>query len=300
LAQRVSYVRRYFREDGTFAGIASPKSDSPIVRHESDGDPELRAVRFTREGGKDIVLINFQTHAATALSTHKDRISSDFVGFAREVVEADGNTLAFYLQGACGNLNTLSRIPEEKATMPEGYWESGRIIGRAALSALENGKKLELGELKVNVGELECHVNHSRDHLLDAARAFQAASDPEEKEKILRESGITSRYEVGAIVKRCGFGKTRMMPLATLACGEFAMGFAPIELFDTCGKAFRGASPYEMTFFCGYSLGSHSYMPSAIAFPNGGYEALECHYVPGTGEMVALELARQLNEMKKA
>jgi hypothetical protein len=89
------------------------------------------------------------------------------------------------------------------------------------------------------------------------------------------------------------------MPLASLACGELGLGFAPVELFDTCGKEFRDASPCEMTFFCGYALGYHSYMPSAAAYPNGGYEALQCHYVPGTGEMIALELARQLNVLKR-
>ena len=75
------------------------------------------------------------------------------------------------------------------------------------------------------------------------------------------------------------------------------MGFAPVELFDTCGKAFRETSRYPMTFFVGYTNGSHSYMPSALAFPNGGYEPLECHYVPGTGEMIALKLSEMIHHV---
>ena len=114
------------------------------------------------------------------------------------------------------------------------------------------------------------------------------------------EAGITSRYEVGSIIQRANFGETRQMPLSSIVVGDLAMGFAPVELFDTCGKNFRDASPCPMTFFCGYAMGYHSYMPSAIAFPNEGYEALQCHYVPGTGEMIALELARQVNMLKKS
>ena len=111
----------------------------------------------------------------------------------------------------------------------------------------------------------------------------------------MEEAGITSKYEVTAIIKRSAFGETREMPLSSLVLGELAMGFAPVELFDTCGKQFRDASSYPMTFFCGYTNGSHSYMPSAIAFPHGGYEVMECHYVPGTGEMIALKLAQMIH-----
>ena len=83
---------------------------------------------------------------------------------------------------------------------------------------------------------------------------------------------------------------------SVLILGDLAMGFAPVELFDACGKAFREASAYPMTFFSGYTNAAHSYMPSATAYPHGGYEALECHYVPGTGEMIALKLAAMVNE----
>ena len=79
-----------------------------------------------------------------------------------------------------------------------------------------------------------------------------------------------------------------------------AMGFAPVELFDICGRNFREASPCDMTFFCGYSMCYHGYMPSATAFPNLGYEVLQCHYVPGTGEVIALELARQVRMLKQS
>ena len=116
---------------------------------------------------------------------------------------------------------------------------------------------------------------------------------------MMLDAGITSKYEVTAIIKRSNFGETREMPLSALCCGELAMGFAPVELFDTCGKAFRDASVYQTTFFCGYTNGSHSYMPSAIAFPHKGYEVLECHYVPGTGERIVLELLKHLSAMKQ-
>jgi len=299
-AYNVSSVRRYIREDGTMAGITSKKSTSPIARHESDADTELRAVRIFREGKKDLILVNFQVHAASCLGQFEGRISADIVGPIRDVLEAEGDAYAVYLQGACGNTNSVTRIPEEKEHWAENYWKSGVMIGECAKEALNHATPLALGKLQFTWNDFTCHVNHAKTHLADQARAINNEPDPEKKEQMMEEAGITSRYEVGSIIKRAAFGPTREMPLSSLVCGDLAMGFAPVELFDTCGKNFREASPCPMTFFCGYSMGYHSYMPSAMAFPNLGYEVLQCHYVPGTGEIIALELARQVHEMKKA
>lgn len=300
VTEKVAFVRRYFRENGEFYSIAAGPSDSPIVRHESEADPVLRAVRFVRQGKKDVVLVNFQTHAAHALARHHNRISADFVGFLRQTVEAEGDLLCAYFQGACGNVNTFTRIPAEKEGWLETYWEIGKYIGRCVKKALDNAKALSLGDLRFTRGTLTCHVNHAKSHLAPIAAEISKIENEEERLAKLRENGIASRYESAAIIRRAKLGKTDEMPLAVMSCGEFAQGFAPVELFDTCGKAFREASPYEMTFFNGYSLGTQNYLPSAAGFQNGGYEALQCHYVPGTGEIVALELAKMLNEMKKA
>lgn len=293
-APKTSAVRRCFRADGTLAGVASKKSTSPVVRHESNADQQLRVVRFFREGKKDLILLNYQVHAASCLSQYNDRISADIVGPIRKILEADGDAYAMYLQGACGNTSCGNKVPEEKADWPKDYYESGTLIGNFAKEALQNAKPLALGKLKFNWSELTCHVNHAKTHLAPKAEAIWEETDPEKKQQMMDEAGITSRYEVTAIIKRASFGATREMPLATLVCGELAMGFAPVELFDTCGKYFREASPCDMTFFCGYSMCYHCYVPSAKAFPNLGYEVLQCHYIPGTGEMIALELARQV------
>jgi len=299
-APYVSSVRRYFRENGMFASITSKKNPSPPARHETDADKELRAVRIRREGKKDLILVNFQVHAASCLGQFPGRISSDIVGPIRDVLEADGDAYAMYLQGACGNTNSVTRVESEKASWAKDYHDSGLMIGNYAKEALKNAQPLKLDSLKFVWNDFECRVNHAKTHLVDIAKAIREEEDPDKKEAMMDEAGITSRYEVGSIIQRANFGETREMPLSSIVVGDLAIGFAPVELFDTCGKYFRDASPTPMTFFCGYAMGYHSYMPSAIAFPNGGYEATQCHYVPGTGEMIALELARQVHMLKKS
>ena len=299
ITHKLNFVRRFQREDGTWSGIASAKSDSPLARHETFADPELRAVRIFREGKKDVVLINYQTHAANGLGNFPNKVHADFVGPLRRVVEGAEDVLAIYIQGACGNVNCSALLPEDKIDWPGHCFNIGEAMGKNVLEALKNAKPLKLGRLKMINCRLTCQVNHEKSHLADIARTIRDEQDPDRKQQMMEQAGITSRYEVTAIIKRSAFGETREMPLSALCCGELAMGFAPVELFDTCGKAFRDASAYQTTFFCGYTNGSHSYMPSALAFPHKGYEVLECHYIPGTGERIVLELLKQLSAMKQ-
>jgi len=299
ITEKLNFVRRYQRADGTWFGIGCKMTDSPLVRAENPADPELRAVRIARQDQKDIVLINFQTHAATGQGNFPYKVHADFVGPLRRVVESSEDVLAVYLQGACGNVNCNALLPEDQEGWPDDCFKIGEAMGQKVLEALSNAKPLQLGKLHLTNGKLTCQVNHAKSHLADQARVIKAETDPAKKQKLMEDAGITNIYEVSAIIKRSGFGETREMPLSTLICGDLAFGFAPVELFDTCGKAFREASPFDTTFFCGYTNGSHSYMPSALAFPHKGYEVMECHYVPGTGELIVLELLRQLNKMQE-
>lgn len=300
ITKKLNFVRRYQRADGTWTGIATKETQSPLARAETFADPELRAVRIFREGKKDVVLINYQTHAASGLGNFPGKVHADFVGPLRRVVEGQEDVLAVYIQGACGNVNCNARLPEDRIDWPDNCFKIGEAMGQNVLEALAHAKELKLGQLKAVNCRLTCHVNHERSYLAEKAKAIRDEQDPDRKKQMMEEAGITSKYEVTAIIKRSAFGETREMPLSALTCGELAMGFAPVELFDTCGKAFRDASPYEVTFFCGYTNGSHSYMPSALAFPHKGYEVMECHYIPGTGERIVLELLKQLNELRRA
>ena len=165
--------------------------------------------------------------------------------------------------------------------------------------ALENAKPMDFGRLQVMATTLTCTVNHSTDHLVPICEAIWEEKDPEKKEQMCEEAGICSFAEPGMIIRRSKFAETEEMPLATLALGDLGFGFFPFEMFNANGVQLRAASPFPMTFPCGYSLTYLGYMPSCTAVPHGGYEVFMCRYVPGTGEQVVLKLAAMLQEMKK-
>lgn len=301
MTQYINYVRRYRRADGTWAGIASANpSREPIVAHESEADPELRAVRITRKGDKDVVLVSFQTHAAGALGQMPTVVNADFVGTLRSKLEAEEDCLMLYMQGACGNTNYGTRVKAEKETLIHDYEKVGIAMADYAREALKNAHPMQVGKLLYRCSTLECTVNHTKDHLIpQIEQIMEQETDPDIRNEKLRQIGIASRYERGAVLKRGKMDETAPMEIAALSIGDLAMTFAPLEMFNKNGKQLRDASPYDMTFNCGYSLNYRGYMPSQDCWPHGEYEVYMCNFLPGTGEHVVLAHLAQLESMKE-
>ena len=70
------------------------------------------------------------------------------------------------------------------------------------------------------------------------------------------------------------------------------------EMFDTTGMYIKENSPFARTFIVGYSYpGGGGYIPTAEGFENGGYEADNCIFVPGTAEEIADQLLTMLGDM---
>lgn len=296
ISERISFVRRYLMEDGNWSAIGN-KSKVKKVAHESDADLSLRAVRITREGGKDIILVNYQTHAASGLGERPTEIHSDFVGPLRDRLEEKTGGLVLYLQGACGNTNCATRIEAEKP-FKKNTTDVGISLADSTVEILAKAKPMNWDRLRVCTRTLTCQVNHSTDHLVEKVRAIIDEEDPDKKQQMADEIGVCLFAEPSMILRRSTFEQTEEMPLAALALGDLGMGFFPFEMFDTNGKQLRAISPFPMTFPCGYSLTYLGYMPSCNAVPHGGYEVFMCRYVPGTGESVVLELAAMLNSIK--
>lgn len=301
--ENVTFARRYLRTDGTFSGIqGSDGSDAPLSHHETEADTELRALRFYRAGKKDVVFTNFQVHAATANGAAKEMICSDFLHEFRRVSEESGEFSVIYLQGGCGNLNTYSKIYPDACN--RDFDRAGRLIGEGFLRALEHEEERNFDGFVVQKEYYTGIVDHTRDHLLEKARAVQKeirekGLDDKTGREIYQAQGFSGRLDVSAIITKSRMAKTAQIPLSTVCFGDVGMTFAPFEMFDTNCIQIRDASPFEFTMTVGYTNRRHHYLPSAYSFCNGGYECQQCYYIPGTGETVALEFLRQLRDAKK-
>jgi len=118
------------------------------------------------------------------------------------------------------------------------------------------------------------------------------------KEAILASGGkVNSIYAISAANVRKSMGDTDEIDLYTIGIGDIAFIGAEYEMFDTNGVFIKENSPYEMTFVLCYCNDGHSYIPSAIGFELGCYESDTSYYEAGTGELLANEYVRILNEL---
>ena len=294
-----AFVRRYICEDGSLQGIHHQfTTGSPAVKHETEADPDLQVIRFTREGKKDIVMANWQAHAAHAANDIKDAVTADFIKEFRDGAEEKYDIHFAYYNGASGNLNFSTKFSELKAVQG-GYKAVGTALVDKLGEAMQNMEEVSLGKVGALATDVECEVRKDDPARLEEAKLCNSANE-KDKERLLKEYGFQSKYEASYMVARAGYSKTQKVPVSAISFGELGFAANACEMFDTNGMEVKAGSPFKMTFMCAYTDGGYGYIPSAFAFPRGGYEVDTTRYVMGTGEALAQELVRLLTELHSA
>ncbi len=289
-----NFVRRYQRADGSWDGIHNANtSTAPVVAYESEADKELRTLRFDRGEKKDIVMVNWQAHAAHALDSNHQVITADFITNLRKGVEKEMDVNFAYYQGAAGDVNFSSRMNDKKY---DGWEEIGTVLVDVVKEAVSAEQAAESGKLQITKSVLDGVVRKETSERVKQAKEVNNASREEDKTALLSKHAFASRYAVGAVIKRAGMGDTSPLPLYCISFGDVAFASAPFEMFNTNGAQLRAASPYKMTFNCSYTNGACGYMPSSEGFDHGGYEVDTCYFEKGTGERCVAESVRILSE----
>ena len=296
----LNFVRRYVLEDGTPAGDNYGHFDqSPIKCHESEVDNQMQFVKFVREGKKDIIMVNFQTHPhRTGGGGKRYDVSADIVGVMRDETEKQLGCDFIYFSGGSGNVNPISRVPEEN--IYTDHLEHGKAMADVAVSVEGTYKPVSTGAVKVETRTLTCPVNHTLDHRIKDAEYissnFKATGDRPTWTAEAKKLGFNSVYQANAIIKRSKGPATMDMVLHAISMGDLAFVNVPYEMFDTNGKQIKDNSPFKVTYVltCGAGEG---YIPSELGFKNGGYSVDNCWFMPGVGELFANTLLDSLNDL---
>ena len=112
MTEGMNFVRRYFMDDGSLDGDNAYGTGTKRVEHESEADREMQIMKIVREGGKDIVMTQFQAHPH--LEGKLNLLSSQTVGAIRDALEQKMDVHAFHWQGAAGNLNSRGSLEGEQ------------------------------------------------------------------------------------------------------------------------------------------------------------------------------------------
>lgn len=144
--ERMSFVRHYIRSDGTFLGKGVDKvPKTELIGHMHKADNLLQLVKFTREGGKDVILTNWQAHYYGTKSIDYYGISGDYATIYRNALENSLNCHAAFVLGGSGNLTSTSKMSGE--TLSKSYIDHGQKLADFAVEAAANFQPAELGNI---------------------------------------------------------------------------------------------------------------------------------------------------------
>ncbi len=272
--ENVNFVRRFLLQSGNYQTNASTtQADKPIA-HESEADNEVRVIRFVREGKKDVLIMNFQTHYGLYEQTY----SADFIYLLRKWAEQDEDLHFAYYSGASGNLNMTPKFSGESVhnkydnDFSKGDTAYGRVeeMWRVAKAALDEATEIEMGKVVGATRLYLAEIGYESDELVAAATvlyAFGSGSDEETisaksaklaeqlenfegtdaDKAILQQNGMSYRWAQGVERRarlRTEFGTHQPIPFTAIAFGKIAFTSSPIEQFDANAKWVRENSPF--------------------------------------------------------
>lgn len=297
----VGFTRHYIMDDGSYCGSNFEGTGTKVVDYANEADRTLQLVKFVREGGKDIVLANYQTHPHAAAGATKTYMTSDVVGAFRDMIEQETDCLFTYFTGASGNINSTSRFEEDMVNGSD-YISLGQTLAKAAMGAASAYTQAETGKVSITGTSLELNINHQEDDKIEGAKIIADLwSKTNNVSQCVKEGakyGIKSPYHANAIVSKYSMAKSEVMDeINAFTIGDVAFITAPYEMFHQSGSYIRENSPYKMTFIVTCANGHNSYIPTADTYEYYAYECCVGRYECGTAELLANTYVQLLNSL---
>ena len=298
----ISFVRHYYDLNGKSVTVHHGDRHAQLVEHATAVDEEMRILRIRREGGKDLILANWQCHPRLTGGTTKLDLSADIIGAMRLEMEADLDCCFAYYQGGAGNIDPISWIEGEEAHPVQDYKLWGHSMAAAAKAALQSMTEVTAGKIRVLAREYTCQSNKVD---LDKEAIAQKVVDfyregrtTAEAKKYAEALGLASYYHASNILMRRSTPDTYSFTVSAVVMGQLGWVLAPGEYYDSTMKYIRDNSPCPYNFTVGWNSGNYSYYPSLKGWEYGSYETDTARAAPGTAEGIAdclLEMLRSLN-----
>jgi len=247
----------------------------------------------------------------------------------KRVVESATGSTAFFLQGACGDIGPVRgvarngqheyrRLGSMLGHEASRVWWELEVPGRAEryVGTLESGSPLAIyadeplpeaaRHLRVisrtvdlptkQVGDLATFEAESAAHIARLNELRAGGGDPEE---IRRATMLAKRATMRAGLARDLEGTSeRAVEIQGFALdSDIALLAISAEPFAELGLRIKADSPFASTLVSGYSNIHWAYLPTASAYPLGGYEIEVTPFAPEAADLMVeacLSLLREL------
>lgn len=308
-APNIAFVRRFRMKDGsvqTNPGVDNPNIDHPI----GDVDERVNVLRFDRECGDSLVLVNFGDHPDVVGGS---KISADWPGFVRSTTEKVlDNTKAICFNGAQGDVNHVNVHPRggylngmfmDFDDVARGYEHAkymGRVITAGVLQAYDKVQYVDVDSVRCIQHTIQIASNMPTPEQLPEAERIDALHQAGRDEE-LPYTGMmltTVVAEAGRMVKLKNGPEAFDMELSGVAIGPVAIIGLPGEPFTGIGRALKLAEGWDLVLPCCLTNGSEGYFPMQDAYDEGGYESRSSFFKAGVAEFIIEEGKKLLEDMK--
>jgi hypothetical protein len=316
----VAVNRREIAPDGR--PVTGTNPDGPI-------DPQVFVLRIDdREGGPLAAIVGYTMHPTTLGPTNR-LISPDWPGHLKRTVEALTGATCLFAQGATGNIGPGpdgftddigvvrrlgTQIGCEAARVylgldlpavlhrHERVWESGAPLGKwtrepiqqtdPVVHIMTRDVMLPLIE-QPPLSEAQARVDAAQ-RMLDDLKQRSAPAD-----EIEAATFVTKRANM-ALSRVHMYGGRQSFPVALhlLRIGPAVFVGTEGEPFAEIGMTIKAASPFPATWFGGYTGGWAGYIPTADAYPQGGYEVDTSPFAPQAADVLAKQTLAALAELE--
>ncbi len=308
-APDIAFVRRFRMKDGsvqTNPGVDNPNIDHPI----GDVDERVNVLRFDREDGSTLALVNFGDHPDVVGGS---KISADWPGFVRSTVEkVFDRTQCICFNGAQGDVNHVNVHPRggylngmfmDFDDVARGYDHAkymGRVITAGVMQAFDKVKYIEVDRIQAIQRTIRIASNMpTAEQLPEAERIdalHQAGRDCELPYEGMMLTTVVA--EAGRMVKLKNGPESFPMELTGVAIGPIAILGMPGEPFTGIGRALKEAPGWELVVPCCLTNGSEGYFPMQEAYDEGGYESRSSFFKAGVAEHIIMEGLQLLQDMR--
>ncbi len=207
-------------------------------------DHRIGLIRIDKESGAPLALISNYAIHGTVLSGNNLQISGDVQGAVSNYVEKEIGVPLLFINGAAGDVTPIHRFTNNPQ---EGFLEKFHAL---------------LGDKIIEANQRLCYTTN-KIKLRSGALTVETPRKP----------GLGWPSDLDAYTSTKDKIKMVRLPVRFLTINDdIAIWGAPIELFNTIATEVREDSPFQNTFFFGYTNGWLGYLPTASAWPHGGYE----------------------------
>ena len=144
--ENLLFHNHFLLKDGSYNGWRFDIDQSQVVGRLEAADNLLQLVKFTREGEKDLILINWQAHVRHGMGdAYYNYLSGDLSAVIRRVLLEKADCESMYIFTGCGDLTPETVILKDNTT--KDYRDYGETIADIIIENDKNFKPAQTGKI---------------------------------------------------------------------------------------------------------------------------------------------------------